>query len=38
MSNDKQGKIRIFTRYITRKGKRIYKKNGGVFVFYVDPK
>ena len=23
----------VFTRYITRNGKRIYKKGGGLFVF-----
>jgi hypothetical protein len=28
----------IFTPYITRKGKRIYKRNGGLFVFMVEDK
>jgi hypothetical protein len=28
----------VFCRYITRKGKRIYPKNGGVFRFFVKIK
>lgn len=31
------GKRLVFTRFITTKsGKRVYKKDGGVFVFEVD--
>jgi len=30
------GKIEIFCRYITRKGKRIYPKKGKFFHFFID--
>lgn len=26
----------VYSRYITIKGRRIYRKNGGVFRFWVD--
>lgn len=26
----------IYTPYITRNGRRIYRKNGGMFRFWVD--
>lgn len=35
--NGKDQKL-IFCRYITRKGKRIYPKNGQFFAFWVDVK
>ncbi len=32
-----KGRRLVFSRFITtKKGKRIYRKNGGVFRFYVD--
>ncbi len=34
-NSGKKGKL-IFTRYITRNGKRIYHPSGGVFRFWVD--
>lgn len=38
MDNTKtpQGKKEVFTPYITIKGKRIYRPNGGVFHFFAD--
>jgi hypothetical protein len=35
-SNSQKGKKRIFTRYITKNGKRIYHPKGGVYVFWID--
>jgi hypothetical protein len=32
------GKIEIFCRYITRKGKKIYRKDGGLYHFWVERK
>jgi hypothetical protein len=29
---------KIFTKYITRKGKKIYHPTGGVFVFEIEVK
>jgi hypothetical protein len=34
--NDFNGLVEIFTPYITRKGKRIYNKNGKYFHFFVS--
>lgn len=33
-----EGMVEVFTPYITIKGKRVYKKNGGMFHFYAPPK
>ncbi len=33
--NEETGMVTIFTPCITRKGKKIYKKDGGLFVFEV---
>lgn len=34
----KDGKIRIFCRYIVKNGKRIYPKNSRFFSFLIDDK
>lgn len=31
-----EGKVEVFCRYITRKGKKIYPKKGKFFHFWVD--
>ncbi|CAM7152882.1 hypothetical protein [Enterobacter hormaechei] len=33
-----EGMVEVFTPYITVKGKRVYKKNGGVFHFFAPPR
>jgi len=30
------GKVEVFTPYITKNGRRIYKKDGGMFHFWAD--
>jgi hypothetical protein len=36
-SENNDGKVEIFCRYITRKGVKIYPKNAKFFRFWVDP-
>lgn len=36
IDSQESGKIRIFTPYVTRKGKRIYPKKSKYFTFLVD--
>nr|DAP67527.1 MAG TPA: hypothetical protein [Caudoviricetes sp.] len=33
-----EGMVEIFTPYITVKGKRVYKKDGGMFHFFAPPR
>lgn len=33
-----EGMVEVFTPYITVKGRRVYKKNGGLFHFYAHPR
>ncbi len=35
---DSTGKVEVFCRFITKKGKRIYPKNAKFFHFWVTPK
>jgi hypothetical protein len=35
MKKQANGSVRIFSRYITRNGKRIYHPTGGLFTFLV---
>lgn len=35
-NNNHLGQVEVFTPYITKNGKRIYKKDGGLFHFWAD--